>query len=91
MALSMAQPPATSGSSFVSAVCQTFGILVSDCTKSLTYNIQASTSAGFAGLSPATPNSAATVSARDRWKARTVPTICANSGDGSGLVDLAVG
>lgn len=50
---------ATSKSNFISAVCQTFGVLMSDCTTSLTYNVQASTSsAGFAGLSPATPNAA---------------------------------
>lgn len=48
-------PAATSKSNFVSAVCQTFGYLASDCTTSLTYNVQASTAmAGFAGLSPAT-------------------------------------
>ncbi len=48
-------PAATSKSKFVSAVCQTFGYLASDCTTRLTYNVQASTAtAGFAGLSPAT-------------------------------------
>ncbi len=47
-------PAATSKSSFVSAVCQNFGYLASDCTTSLTYKVQASTSAaGFTGLSPA--------------------------------------
>jgi Flp pilus assembly protein TadG len=51
-------PAAASKSNFVSAVCQTFGYLASDCTASLTYNVQASTpSAGFAGLSQATLSS----------------------------------
>lgn len=46
-------PAASSQSNFVAAVCQTFGYLASDCTTSLTYNVQASTpSAGFASLSP---------------------------------------
>jgi hypothetical protein len=53
--IQMDGPAASSGSNFVTAVCQTFGALASDCTTSLTYNVQASTpSAGFAGLSPAT-------------------------------------
>ena len=48
-------PARLNKSSFVSAVCQTFGYLASDCTTSLTYNVQASTAtAGFAGLTPAT-------------------------------------
>ena len=51
-------PAATSKSNFVIAVCQTFGLLASDCATSLTYNVQASTAAtGFAGLSPATLSS----------------------------------
>ena len=48
-------PAATSKSNFVSAVCQTFGYLASDCATNLTYSVQASTAAaGFAGLTPAT-------------------------------------
>lgn len=51
-------PAASNRSNFVDAVCQTFGYLASDCTASLTYNVQASTPlAGFAGLSQETLNS----------------------------------
>ena len=47
-------PAASRNINFVSAVCQTFGYLASDCSEKLTYSVQASTaSAGFAGLSPA--------------------------------------
>lgn len=51
-------PAASNKSNFVTAVCQTFGYLASDCTTSLTYSVQASTaSAGFAGLSKETLSS----------------------------------
>ena len=51
-------PAATSAANFVSAVCQTFGALASDCTTNLTYSVQTSAPAtgaayaGFAGLTP---------------------------------------
>ena len=55
-------PAASSADNFVSAVCQNFGYLASDCTTSLTYNVQASTTTGFAGLSPAPLSSSGTFS-----------------------------
>ncbi len=48
-------PAARSKSDFVNAVCQTFGLLASDCTATLTYNVQATKATdGFAGFTPAT-------------------------------------
>ena len=52
-------PTRLNTTNFVSAVCQTFGYLASDCgATSLTYNVQASKpTEGFAVLTPATPSS----------------------------------
>ena len=52
--LQMDTPAATSASGFVAAVCGEFGVVASDCSKALTYNVQAATQAkGFASLAPA--------------------------------------
>ena len=53
--IQIAAPAASSATSFVASVCDTFAILAKGCTTTLTYSVQAATQkAGFASIKPAT-------------------------------------
>ncbi|MDE8344708.1 MAG: TadE/TadG family type IV pilus assembly protein [Acidocella sp.] len=53
--LSASDPAAKAHANFISAVCQEFGTLATNCATTISYDVQAATSsAGFSSLSPAT-------------------------------------